>query len=165
MSHWLLALLIGLTGCGTPGNSSKPGAVGRGSREAIGDLHLFGVPVALNLDDHPGPDGLGVRIYASAPGVARGVAIRQGVLEILMFDGSIEGAQLRTIPPVKMWRFEATTLRPFAAETSLGLGYQLALRWEKNRPRGPTATIVARYYSPAGAELYSTASGISIPLR
>jgi len=155
----LIALLAILAGCGSPGGA------GRGSREAVGDIHLFGVPVALNLDGNPGPDGLGVRVYASAPGVARGVAIRQGTLEILMFDGAVDVAQLRTTTPVKIWRFDATNLRPFAAETSLGLGYQLALKWEKSPPRGPAATVVARYRSPAGVELYSTANGISIPAR
>jgi hypothetical protein len=62
---------------------------------AVSEVHLFGVPVALNLDGMPGPDGIGVRIYASGSTVARGVEIRQGVLEVLMFDGSVDGGNVR----------------------------------------------------------------------
>jgi hypothetical protein len=67
---------------------------GRGAG-AVSEVHLFGVPVALNLDGMPGPDGIGVRIYASGSTVARGVEIRQGVLEVLMFDGSVDGGRVR----------------------------------------------------------------------
>jgi hypothetical protein len=52
-----------------------------------------------------------------------------------------------------------------AAETSLGVGYQLALRWEANRPRGSVVTVTARYRGPDGRELWSAANTISVALK
>ena len=69
---------------------------GRGGGGAVAEVHLFGVPVALNLDGVPGPDGIGVRIYASGSGVARGIVVRSGVLEVLMFDGAVPASRPRS---------------------------------------------------------------------
>lgn len=151
-----LVLLAGLVaGCAT----------GRRGGVAVSELHLFGVPVALDLDGRPGPDGLGVRIYASAPGVARGIALRQGVLDVLMFEGALGAGELRVTPPRRVWSFEPASLKPFAAETSLGIGYQLALRWDQAGPRTATVTVIARYRAPDGVELWSTANTVSVTAK
>jgi hypothetical protein len=154
---WLLiALLAMMSGC------AHGGRQGAGS---VSEVHLFGVPVALNLDGAPGPDGIGVRIYASGPAVARGVEIRQGVLEVLMFDGSVDGGSVRGATARKVWALDAKDLKPLAAETSLGVGYQLALRWEGSRPRSSVVTVTARYRGPDGRELWSAANTISVALK
>ncbi len=153
----LLALALAVVaGCAHGGS--------RGSG-AVSEVHLFGVPVALNLDGMPGPDGIGVRIYASGPTVARGVEIRQGVLEVLMFDGSVDGGSVRGATARKVWTLDAKDLKPLAAETSLGVGYQLALRWDASRPRGNVVTVTARYRGPDGRELWSAANTISVALK
>ena len=152
----LFVALAVVSGC-AHGGGRGPGA--------ISEVHLFGVPVALNLDGAPGPDGIGVRIYASGPTVARGVEIRKGVLEVLMFDGSVDGGSVRGVTARKVWTLDAKDLKPLAAETSLGVGYQLALRWEGNRPRGNVVTVTARYRGPDGRELWSAANTISAALK
>ena len=146
-------------GCGGAGKAA------RGSRGAVADLHLFGVPVALNLDGVPGPDGIGVRIYASGPVLARGIAIRQGTLEVLLFEGVVDAGAVGTTKPLKVWSFDVAALKPLVAETSLGLGYQLALRWGAERPADNVVTVVARYRSPAGAVIYSTSNTISVRMK
>ncbi len=155
----IVALCILGAGCGGAGKAA------RGGRDAVADLHLFGVPVALNLDGVPGPDGIGVRIYASGPGVARGVAIRQGTLEVVLLEGVVDAGAVGTTKPLKVWSFDAPALKPLIAETSLGLGYQLALRWGKDRPTDKVVTVVARYRSPAGAVIYSTSNTISVQMK
>lgn len=137
----------------------------RGRSETPAELHLFGLPVALNLDGKPGPDGIGVRVYASAAGLAMGVPISRGTLEVLMFDGVVGETELRTKPPRRTWTLPAAALKPFASLTSLGTGYQLALRWEQDSPRTPVVTVMARYHSPEGGELRSAANTVSVALK
>lgn len=158
---WRTGLLLFAALALVPGCSH---GVGRGSG-AVSEVHLFGVPVALNLDGRPGPDGIGVRIYASGSTVARGLEIRQGVLEVLMFDGAVDGGSVRGATPRKVWALDAKDLKPLAAETSLGVGYQLALRWEGSRPRSSVVTVAARYRGPDGREQWSAANTISVALK
>lgn len=155
----ITALWMLCAGCGGAGKAA------RGGRDAVADLHLFGVPVALDLDGVPGPDGIGVRIYASGPGVARGVAIRQGTLEVVLFEGVVDAGAIGKTQPLKVWSFDAAALKPLVAETSLGLGYQLALRWGAESPADNVVTVVARYRSPAGAVIYSTSNTISVRMK
>ena len=152
-----VAVAVMLTSAGCLG-----GGLAQSGRGTIADIHLFGVPTALNFDGIKKVDGIGVRIYASAPKIARGVAIDRGELEVLMYEGSVSDNDIRTATPSKVWRFEAVSLRPFTAETSLGIGYQLALRWGKDLPLSQVVTVVARYRSPTGVDLYSTTTSISV---
>ena len=158
-----LALAIGLfAGCSSVSSPSRASRTRGGS---VGELHLFGVPVALNLDGRPGPDTLGLRIYASATGAARGIPIRQGQLEVLMFDGTVTGAALRETAPLKLWTLDAAALKALTSETSLGTGYQLALAWGEQRPRGQVVTVIARLRVPGRPDLYSSPSTISVTLK
>ncbi|MFM7099808.1 MAG: hypothetical protein ACKO3N_01395 [Verrucomicrobiota bacterium] len=149
-----------LAGC-----NSAPSRPPRSRGGAVDELHLFGVPVALNLDGRPGPDTLGLRIYASAAGAARGIPIRQGRLEVLMFDGTVSGSAFRDTPPLKAWTLDAAALQALTAETSLGTGYQLALGWGEQRPRGPVVTVIARLRIPGRPDLYSSPGTISVTLQ
>jgi len=149
-----MVLAIGLTsGCATGGGGG------------VSELHLFGVPVAINLDQKPGPDGIGVRIYASAAGGGEGIAIRQGTLEVLLFDGIVSAAVAQTTPPLKVWSFNPSELKPYAGKTSLGAGYQLALKWGAEVPRQSVVTVIARYRSTEGALLWSSANTVSVAMK
>lgn len=153
-------LLLALGGAAWLGCAAPK--IRRPTGDRLTELHLFGVPVALELNGRPGPDGLGVRIYATAGPAARGIAIRRGTLDILMFEGPVDPALIASLPAQQVWSFSAANLSTLAAETSLGIGYQLALRWEKAPPREPLVTVVARYRSPEGQIFYSTADAIAI---
>ena len=152
-SPWPLALLTLSLALAASGCSSLSG----GGR-AVGELHLFGVSAPLNLDTRPGPDGVGVRLYASVAGGTEGIPIREGMLEVLMFDGSVSTAAARSHEPLKIWNFDAKALTAFEGKTSLGLGYQLALRWTPAVPRQQAVTIIARYLPPEGPEVWSTSN-------
>ena len=45
------------------GGCAAPGASGTGG-QAVGSLHLYGLPVALDLDGRPGPDGIASDLIA-----------------------------------------------------------------------------------------------------
>ena len=161
----VLPVVAGLLAMIPAGCSTKPGqpvANTRPVRGPIGEIHLFGVPVALDLDGRPGPDAIGVRLYANPSDRARGMPIKDGTIEVLMFDGTVGPESMDRVKPLRVWTFTALQLAPFVTETSLGTGYQLGLAWEDNRPRGNAVTVVARYRSASGAMMLSTASSISI---
>lgn len=165
-------LLVGILslGCGSrskskPRPTPMPSANGASSRAGISELHLFGNPVAMNLDGIPGPDGIGVRIFASSSGKAKGVAISQGTLEILMFDGVPNAAITNSLVPSKIWSFNPTDLRAYMADTSLGTGYQFALPWGEQRPTQSRVTVVARLTLPKGQVLSSDSSSISVAVK
>lgn len=142
----------------------KPRLNFRGGTPA--ELHLFGNPVAMNLDGIPGPDGIGVRIFASASGRAVGLPITQGTLEILLFDGVLAAQESAEPPqPLKVWTFNPQDLKGYQAETSLGAGYQFALQWGPERPRQVRVTVIARLRLPNGSVLASDSSSISVNVK
>src|SRR4051812_7538083 len=76
LSFLAFTLLALLTGCATTG--------GRGDAD---ELHMFGLPITLNFDNKPGADGFAVRVFATKGRGAKGTVIKNGAVEILMFDG------------------------------------------------------------------------------
>lgn len=153
----MLRLLLALMAC----ILSSCATVAPGS-EGIEQIHLFGAPAALNLDGVPGPDGVGIRIYASSAAVAKGLPIRSGTLEILMFDTVAEAANPVSSKPRHVWTFDPQRLKSLSGETSMGLGYRLALPWGADKPGGHSTTVIARYIPRNGKPIYSAAS--TIPL-
>lgn len=156
---WLVAVLsiaVSGSGCSTVGGSTG------GGRGEIGEVHLFGVPVALNLDSRPGPDGIGVRIYLTAAGRAQGMEMHRGRLEVLMFEGALTDEALASATPRKMWSYTPPQLAPAVGTSALGTGYQLALNWGEDRPRTGAVTVIARYHPPTGVPVVSTSSSIAV---
>jgi hypothetical protein len=129
------------------------------------EIHLFGVPAALNLDNLPGPDGVGVRIYASTTTVAKGLAIRSGTLDILMFDTPGQATNPEGNKPRHMWSFTPSQLKLVSGETSMGLGYRLALPWGPDKPPGHSVTVIARYLPRKGKPIYSSPSTIGLTVK
>ena len=130
------------------------------SSSRIRELHLFTVPAALNLDAQPGPDGFEVRVYASTPERAKGIPITQGNLQIVMWDGLISGSGSLTNQPLHVWTFKPDDLKRSASTTSLGVGYRLTLRWEKDMPKQDGFTVAARFVPSKGPPVHSSTSGI-----
>ena len=125
-------------------------------------IHVFALPVALNLDNSPGPDGFGVTIYASAATPAKGLPITGGKLEILMFDGARRAEQITNAAPSQVWAFTTEDLKDHMVKTSLGTGYRFTPRWTNAPPQKGRITIVARYAPARGAPIQSEAT--TIPL-
>lgn len=161
----LIAALL-LVGCG----STKQPSSGRSSRSlfqsgsSIDEIHLFGVPVALNLDGAPGPDGIGAIIYASNRKNARGLPITAGTLELIIFDGAFQGPELGKLTPIKTQSFTPEQLKQFATERSIGTGYQLPVRWD-TKPASNRVTVIARYISPKNKMIYSSPSSASLAVK
>jgi len=153
---WLLALWVG---CASP-----PGGGGGHAGDARGspdELHLFGVPVTLDLDQQPGSDGFAIRIYASSRTQAKGIPLRNGSVEISMFDGVVSDQKPTAAKPRRVWTFPAGELKSHLCQTAIGTGYQFALRWEDAVPAGDRITVVARYTSPQGRTISSGPSTIA----
>jgi len=148
----LLAMVL-LAACVTTGGGG-----------AVNEIHLFGMPVVANLDSKPGADGFAVRVYITKSGNAKGASVRQGVVEILMFDGVAGGADLSAAAPTQTWKFSASELSRFEEITSLGHGYKFALPWT-NPPKSQHITVVARYLPVKGEPLYSAPSAISTVVK
>jgi hypothetical protein len=145
-------LAVVLLGC-----ASLSGGGGKGD---VTELHLFGLPITVNLDGKPGADGFAVRIYANKNGEAKGSHISAGTLEVLMFDGVVGANEFLQQKPQQTWRFSPREMSRFEEQTSLGRGYKVALRWQQ-MPKRNHITVLARYLPPKGEPIYSTPSTIS----
>jgi hypothetical protein len=99
----------------------------------IRELHLFGIPVAVNMDQEPGPDGFALRVYASNGRAATGIPIKAGRLEIVMTDGGKPKAGEEP-KPLKVWTYDAVALKAHAVKSSIGWGYRFGLAWNEARP-------------------------------
>lgn len=145
-------LLVAAAGCSSLGGGSK----------SVGELHLFGLPTALTVAGSSVAGGVGVRIYASEAGGSRGIPIKKGQLEILMFDQSAAGLDPQKDKPLKTWTLKASELDAFVSATMVGAGYQLELKWDKEAPTGKVFTVVARYRNPGKPDVYSAPAAIAI---
>ncbi len=119
----------------------------------------------MNLDGIPGPDGIGVRVFASTAAKAHGMPITQGTLEILMFDGTPAADDTVETKPRKIWTFNPGELRGYMATTSLGTGYQFALAWGEDRPTQSRVTVIARLILPKQGIVSSDSSSISVAVK
>jgi hypothetical protein len=158
---WLTALValvaLGLAGCSTTGAGSGSTRSGRAQRPSgIQELHLLTMPVALNLDGSPGPDGVAVKLFANVGNATKPAPIRSGEIEILLFDGLLSGGSAALPQPSHAWRFTAAELKGFETQAMVGTGYQLTLRWGAFRPKNDRVTLIARHPVGEGRYLYST---------
>jgi hypothetical protein len=150
---WAVFLLL-VPGCvAVSGGSGGP---------RIAELNMFGLPAAIDMDGRRGADGIGIRVFASPPDSAKGVEIRSGRLDILMFDGPAKGVDIRADTPLKVWSFEPRALAGLSGTSALGIGYEFALRWGTQRPRSRVITVFAVYHPPSGAEILSAPVSVSV---
>jgi hypothetical protein len=155
----LALILIGLTGCAF--RSPAPRA-SRSSAPAIDHVHLICRPAAANFDSEPGPDGIGVTLYASSPAEPKTVRIAEGTLQVLLFDGVVADDAISGLEPFRVWTFTAEDLQQLRFMGSLGVCYPLSLRWGDAKPAQARMTVIARYTPPFGAVLQSAAGVISM---
>lgn len=145
----LCASLLSMCG-GCAGTGGKSGAA------KIESLHLLSVPVAVNFDNIPGPDGFAVRLFAKGYTSAKGVPLPGGVLELVMYDGIYAEGVSPAPELLRTWRFTGAELKRHAGQSAVGAGYRFTLRWEEARPKQPQITVVARF-SPDGGNMVKSA--------
>jgi hypothetical protein len=160
------ALAISLTalwaGCSAPSSSLPKPSARTSSRSAVAELHLFGVPVTLNLDDRPGPDGFAVTLYASNGVQDKGIAIKNGTVRFLMYDGASNPAGTAPTEPRHTWTFSTEELQAFEGRSAIGIGYRFALRWGEALPKRDRIVIVAQYTGPDQRTISSQPSTITV---
>jgi hypothetical protein len=158
----LSSLLLGPSGCGTSRPPAKRAPDRPSSGLRIDELSLVTMPVAVNLESKLGLNGIQVKIYASDYQHPKAQPIKDGTLEVLMFEGLVGETFDQTNRCRHLWSFPARDLATWAVTTTVGTGYVLPLAWGKDRPRADKITVVARYQPPQGPMIYSAPSYISI---
>ncbi|RME93288.1 MAG: hypothetical protein D6766_08465 [Verrucomicrobia bacterium] len=109
-------------------------------------LYLITTPVALNLDQVPGPEGVGVNLFGFGRR-AKAVALPPGEVEFIAYD---EAGILEEPPrPFRRWRFTVEELRSRRLRAAIGEGYRLLLVWAPREPLGHRLSLICRY-RPAG---------------
>lgn len=139
------------------------GGAGRtGTGAAVESLHVLSVPVAVNFDGAPGPDGFALTLFAKGPKSAKGIPLPGGVLELLMYDGVYFEGKSSGAQPLRTWRFTRSDLKLHAGKSAIGTGYRFTLRWEAARPAQSSITIVARYLPTSGPPVVAAPSSVTI---
>ena len=153
------SLLCCLSGCSSsrtaPLRTQSPPA-------AIERLNMICRAVTVDFDTIPGPDGIGVTLYASNREAPKTVKIAAGTVQILLFDGILKDSEIASTPPLWVWTFTAEDLKRLSFSGSIGICYPLRLRWGDARPTQNRMTVVARYTPPTGPVLQTQPSIISM---
>jgi len=159
-----LLLLLGCVSDPTP-LKKKPVNLPLPSRYSIDELHLLTMPAALNLDQTSGPDAFAVKVYAGSLSYPKPVPIREGTLEILMFDGVLKSGETASVKPLKIWQYTVAELKAHAFNTSIGICYQFTPQWGTNAPQQDRITIVGRYFSPSNAQIVTVPSTVEMNVK
>jgi hypothetical protein len=156
------ALALGLlVGCVSEKAPVKRSAKSERTGGPIEEITLLAIPVALNMDAQPGPDGFVIKIYAGGPKHPKSVPIEGGQLEVRMFDGIPGLTEPAAAKPRRTWTFTAQDLKSYEIRTSIGTGYQLALHWEDAKPKREKISVVVGYLPTKGPALFSAPSIIA----
>lgn len=156
MRWWsVLAALMLAAGCST---------LSGGGNEGVDAVHVFGLPVTINMDTKPGPDGFAVRVFVTKNGGAKGTVISSGSIEILMFDGAMKIEDLAKQEPKQSWKFNPKQLAAMREQTSLGNAYRFTLRWNEPPTHGHI-TVLARYVPQKGEPIYASPSSINSVIK
>src|SRR5678815_522732 len=113
--RWICSLIAALciAACATGGRG-----------EHVDEVHLFGLPITLNLDGKPGADGFAVRVFVTKNGGAKGATVENGNLEVLMFDGVVGSDEIAAKEPNQVWKFTPRQLSQLREQASLGNSYR-----------------------------------------
>jgi hypothetical protein len=128
----------------------------RAAPERPDAISLYALPVAINLDNQPGADGLRISLYAFRRTQPEPITLDSGRLEVRLYEGRLSGQELAETEPVQVWSFSAPQLRTHVKRTAAGPGYVLDLSWAPRPPAARVITLLARFYPTRGAPLESS---------
>ncbi|KKM71108.1 hypothetical protein LCGC14_1433920 [marine sediment metagenome] len=154
IGKWLPAVVLAaaLSGCAAGADTltaSAPQAV-----DEVDDMVVHVVPVALNWDERPGPDGLDVSVYMYLYARKLPVTVK-GTLAFEVYEGGIQGPDLATARPFFTWRFDADALQSYLGRSAAGWGYAIRLGWGPRSPATSSVTLAARYVPGKGRTIYT----------
>ena len=155
-----LAMLLGCVS--SDATKKKPAQAPQTGGQAITEINLLAIPVALNFDQKPGPDGFVIKVFASNRQRPKPLEIESGRIEILMFDGAPGTAEGASFEPKRVWNYTAQELRGLEVRSSIGIGYQITAIWGEAKPAGNKISVVVRYTGPSGGSVVSAPSVISV---
>ncbi len=156
---WLRSAFPALLALGLAACATKPGAPPPADSATLDELNLLGLPVAVNLDDRPGADGVVVKLFATRRTTPRAVPIRSGTLELTAYPGTPSPTALP--PPFHVWTFTPAELATHEFKTALGTGYNLILDWTPRLLSSDRVTIIARHHPDRGQPVSSAPNSIS----
>ena len=147
-----LALAGGLAGCQagqTGGLLATPPAV----TDRADYLLLQVMPVAVDWDGRPGPDGLELSalLFQSE---AKMPVLGDGTMEFAIYEGILTNQQIAQAKPFYQWRFTTAELVQAQQRTQVG--------WGDRVPRTGSVTLTARFVPKNGPPVYS--SPVVIPM-
>ncbi|MGY8652715.1 MAG: hypothetical protein ACKVJX_03755 [Verrucomicrobiia bacterium] len=148
------------SGCATDGSRSTLRS--SATSHEVTQLHLLSFPTAINLDAIPGQDGVAIKVFAGNSRRPKPFALREGTLEILLFDGLLKSNPGSKPEPLKTWSFSILDLRRHEFKSTIGVGYELTLLWEGARPTRGRATLLARVELSDEKTIYSTPNPITL---
>lgn len=149
----VLGAMVVLSGCRSAGFARKL---------SVDGLQLLGTPLAMNMDNKPGADGMGVRVYAMNKAANETVRITTGTLELILYDGALRAESLAAEKPLRVWTYTASQLRRHEQKSAIGFSYAFVPMWTDTPPRHTRVTVVARYTNAPGTVVYS--APVSVPL-
>lgn len=139
---------------------AEPGSAGgmatTGDANArIDAVDLFVLPVAVNWDNVPGPDGVAARIMLYRSSDAQPVAMTRGTLDFLLFEGRLGNTEIMAGKPHVSWSYTPGEMVSAVERNIVGIGYTLRLGWGPLAPRTDAITLVARYMPERGSPVFS----------
>ncbi len=127
----------------------------------VDHITMLSLPVAINFDHIPGPDGLNVQVYLFRVDRAQPVTVNR-TLEFLLFEQRVAKSELADLEPFGIWSFSGADLARHLSRSIVGWGYAMELRWDHRPPKSRTVTLAVRYRPPQGPDVYSDPIVISV---
>lgn len=118
-------------------------------------IELYVLPVVLDWDKVPGPDGIQARAMLFRFSEAPPVRLSRGTLDFLLYRGRLKAEDLATATVFHTWSFTPAEIAPSLERNIVGDGYTLRLAWGAHVPDGEFVTLVARYVPSKGAPVRS----------
>lgn len=160
---YLLAAVLFLPGCGTTNSGGNKTAKAVFSASRVDELSLVTMPMAIGVNNQQGVDGIAIKVYASSRRAPKPQPIKEGILDVLMYDGIVQASQPANRPPRHQWTFSPSDLTRYTVTATIGTGYLLALSWGADQPQDDKITVIVRHTPAQGPPVYSAPSYISIP--
>lgn len=147
---------LALAGCEDPkalNNPPKP-------VDRVDQITVMAVPpAAVNWDAKPGADGVQIMLFFFRSDKA---VLVNGTVEFLLYEGPVARREVLSREPFYVWRFTSEELARYQGRGRGIWGYARRLPWGPKAPESGSVTLVARYTSPTGGEVYSAPTTVAM---
>lgn len=134
-------------------------SISKSSRsQGVTKVILLTSPTPLNLDGRPGVDGFPVKLFAFGTS-AKPVELQSGKIELVLYDGVVATPLPDDIEPLIVSSYDPDALSAAASTSSIGVGYNLQIRWTADAE----VTLIARYVEDAERTIFSAPVSLSVP--